>query len=40
MRTTKSSRQSRRFAFTLMEVVMALAVIGTMSAKVFAEPQG
>src|SRR5260370_34493742 len=32
MRTTKSRRQGGKRAFTLMEVVMALAVIGTMGA--------
>src|SRR5712664_2624449 len=32
MRTTKTSRRSRQNGFTLMEVVMALAVIGTMGA--------
>jgi len=32
MRITKSKSKSGRFAFTLMEVVMALAVIGTMGA--------
>jgi prepilin-type N-terminal cleavage/methylation domain-containing protein len=32
MQTTKSRQQTGRFGFTLMEVVMALAVIGTMGA--------
>src|SRR5438309_6661994 len=32
MQMTKSRRQSGKRAFTLMEVVMALAVIGTMGA--------
>src|ERR1700730_16785886 len=32
MQTMKSRQQTSRFGFTLMEVVMALAVIGTMGA--------
>src|SRR5437764_10706428 len=32
MRTIKANRKAARAAFTLMEVVMALAVIGTMGA--------